>query len=43
MLAISAALSIAGIDFANGATAGNGEGEVSIVAWPGDVERGDSQ
>jgi len=42
VLALGAILSFVGIDFANAATAGNGEGEVSIIAWAGYVERGDS-
>ena len=42
VLALGATLSFAGIDFANAAAAGKGEGEVSIIAWAGYVERGDS-
>lgn len=39
-LALGATISLAGINFAN--AAGQGEGAVSIIAWAGYVERGDS-
>ncbi len=42
VLALGATLSLAGIDLANAAAAGKGEGEVSIIAWAGYVERGHS-